>query len=122
MLPADKKDNPFDIYESHDDLSAHTQEISTRRGKKTFTIIMVILVIIMLCLLAGICIYSVFILPERREARQQELIEINASNTLTSSAATLAEEIRQELIRLTASPMPQNILETLAVPTPTVQP
>lgn len=122
MLPADKKDNPFDIYESHADLSAHTQEISTRRGKKTFTIIMVILVIIMLCLLAGICIYSVFILPERREARQQELIEINASNTLTSAAATLAEEIRLEVIRLTASPMPLEILETLAAPTPTVQP
>lgn len=122
MLPADKKDNPFDIYESHVDLSAHTQEISTRRGKKTFTIIMVILVIIMLCLLAGICIYSVFILPERREARQQELIEINASNTLTSAAATLAEEIRLEIMRLTASPMPPQIFETLASPTLTVQP
>lgn len=122
MLPADKIDNPFDIYETHDDLSAHTQEISTRRGKQNFTIIMVILVMIISCLLTGIGIYSIFILPERRDARQQELIEINASNTLTSAAATLAEEIRLELIRLTASPIPQGIFETSTAPTPTVQP
>jgi len=121
-VPVDKKDNPFDIYETHDDFSALTQEINTRRGKKTFTIIMVILAIIMVCLLAGIGSYSIFILPERREARQQELIEINASNTLTSAAATLAEEIRLELIRLTASPLPQGIVETFVAPTPTAQP
>jgi len=117
-----QKDNPFDIYETHQDLSAVTQEIRTDRGRKNFTLVMVILVVLLVCLLLSTGIYAAFILPERREARQQQLIQINASNTLTSAAATLAEEIRQEQARQTAFPNTPDWLDLQTTPTPGVQP
>lgn len=90
-------ENPFDVLEQHQDAHSMTSEIKvpTEGGSKAFRFIIVALVLIILCLIAGLCMYFLVFLPAQQNAGLNQLMHDRAVKTVTAAAATLAAGLTQ---------------------------